>query len=74
MSRKDIKQNPIMTVADLKNLLDCFVRQRDIGNDSQIWLSSDEEGNEFLPMLRNPKLSLAFDKDTKRIIFFPSHR
>jgi hypothetical protein len=74
MSRKDSKQNQIMTVADLKNLLDCFVRQQDIENDTQIWLSSDEEGNEFLPMLRNMKLSLAIDKDTKRIIFFPSHR
>jgi len=41
---------------------------------SEIWLSCDEEGNEFLPMLKNIKFSLASDKDAERIVFFPSHR
>jgi hypothetical protein len=74
MSYETIEQNQIMTVSDLTNLLACLVKQKDIENTSQIWLSCDEEGNEFLPMLKNPKFSLAIEKDTKRIIFFPSHR
>lgn len=62
----------VMNVAELKKLLN------EIGNeisyDYQVWLSSDEEGNEFLPMLENTECCLAIDKDEKRIIFFPSHR
>ena len=61
-----------MNIAALKTLLN------DIGNevddDYQVWLSSDEEGNEYLPMFENPELCLAIDKEAKRIIFFPSHR
>jgi len=45
-----------------------------VQDDFEIWLSSDEEGNEFLPMLASPELSLAIDGDRKRVVFFPSHR
>ena len=62
----------IMTVTDLKQVLTELTREID-GN-FEIWLSCDEEGNEFLPMFRNIELSIAVDKDAKRVIFFPSHR
>lgn len=62
----------IMTVASLKKLLEEYGNE--ITGDFQVWLSSDEEGNEFLPMYRNPELSLAIDPGQKRIILFPSHR
>jgi len=62
----------IMNVADLKKLLNEIGNE--ISDDYQVWMSSDEEGNEFLPMLENTEFSLAIDKDEKRIIFFPSHR
>jgi len=65
------KQN-IMTVASLKKLLDEFGNE--IADDFQVWLSSDEEGNEYLPMFENQELCLAIDKEAKRIIFYPSHR
>ena len=65
------KQN-IMTVASLKKLLNQIGNE--IGDDYQVWLSSDEEGNEYLPMFENPELCLAIDKEAKRIIFYPSHR
>ena len=61
------KQN-VMTVALLKKLLNEF------SDGYHVWLSSDEEGNEYLPMFENPELCLAIDKEAKRIIFFPSHR
>ena len=60
-----------MTVASLKKLLNEFGNE--IEDDFQVWLSSDEEGNEYLPMFENPELCLAIDKETKKIIFFPSH-
>jgi len=65
------KQN-VMTVASLKKLLDEF--ENEIADDFQVWLSSDEEGNEYLPMFENPELCLAINKEAKRIIFYPSHR
>ena len=64
------KQN-IMTVASLKKLLNQIGNE--IGDDYQVWLSSDEEGNEYLPMFENPELCLAIDKEAKKIIFYPSH-
>jgi hypothetical protein len=62
----------IMTVTDLKQVLDEITGEID-GN-FEIWLSSDEEGNEFLPMFRNIEFSMSLDKEAKRLIFFPSHR
>ena len=62
----------IMNVAALKKLLNEIGSE--VGDDYQVWLSSDEEGNEYLPMFENPELSLAIDKDAKKIIFYPSHR
>jgi hypothetical protein len=62
----------VMTVTSLKQLLDEFSSK--IEDDFQVWLSSDEEGNEYLPMFENPELCLAIDKKAKRIIFYPSHR
>jgi hypothetical protein len=60
----------IMTVAGLKQLFKEF----EIGDSFQVWLSSDEEGNEFLPMYDDPRLCLAIEPEEKRIILFPSHR
>ena len=64
------KQN-IMTVASLKRLLNEIGNE--VSDDYHVWLSSDEEGNDYLPMFENPELCLAIDKEAKRIIFYPSH-
>ena len=64
------KQN-VMTVDALKKLLSEF--SNEISDDFQVWLSSDEEGNQFLPMYDNPRLCLAIEPEEKRIILFPSH-
>ncbi|MFC1675527.1 hypothetical protein ACFL3G_00515 [Planctomycetota bacterium] len=62
----------IMNVGSLKKFLKELASK--VGDDYQVWLSSDEEGNEYLPMFENPELCLAIDKEAKRIIFYPSHR
>ena len=64
-------EQTIMTIAGLKQLLNEFGNE--IADDFQVWLSSDEEGNQFLPMYDNPQLCLAFEPEEKRIILFPSH-
>ena len=60
-----------MKLGDLKSLLSKLISE--IGEDSEIWLSCDEEGNEFLPMAANPDLSVDFDPSTKRVVLFPTH-
>jgi hypothetical protein len=67
-----MSEQKIMTVASLKKLLNQIGNE--IGDDYHVWLSSDEEGNEYLPMFENLELCLAIDKQAKKIIFFPSHR
>ena len=62
----------IMNVVALKKLLNKIGDE--VGDDFEVWLSSDEEGNEFLPMLQDTRFSLSIDKTAKRVIFFPSHR
>ena len=64
------EEKTIMTVGRLKGLLAYFNAQ----DDFEVWLSSDEEGNDFLPMLANPKWSLAVEEEEKRVTLFPSHR
>jgi len=62
----------VMKVAGLKKLLNELGNE--VSDDYQVWLSSDEEGNEFMPMLESTEFCLAVEKNEKRIIFFPSHR
>ena len=66
------ENDSIMKIADLKQLLSEVAKES--GDDFQVWLSSDEEGNEILPMLKKVEFSLCVDKERKRIIFFPAHR
>jgi hypothetical protein len=68
---KDLKNKAkVMTVGALKKFLAKFKIQ----NDFEIWLSSDEEGNEILPMPANSKWCIATDRGAKKVTFFPSHR
>jgi hypothetical protein len=60
-----------MKLGDLRLLLSKLASE--IGEDSEIWLSCDEEGNEFLPMSANPDLSVAFDNLCKRVVLFPTN-
>ena len=60
-----------MKLRNLRRILSDIANE--IGDDLEVWLSSDEEGNEFLPMPANEELSIGIDRDTMRIIFFPSH-
>ena len=64
-------QHNIMTIGSLKKLLDKLGNE--LSDDYQIWLSSDEEGNQFLPVYENPQLCLGVEKEEKKIILFPSH-
>jgi len=70
MSKESEYKTNIMTAVSLLDAL----AESGVQDDFEIWLSSDEEGNEFLPMPANPELSLAIDASNKRVVLFPSHR
>ena len=70
MSKDSLNKNQVMTVGALKGLLTEF----EVHDDFQVWLSSDEEGNDYLPMLSKPEYSVAIDRRAKKVTFFPSHR
>ena len=72
MQNEKINKSRNMKLDTLKLLLSELASE--IGEDSEIWLSSDEEGNEFLPMSANSDLSVACDAASKRVILFPMHR
>ena len=72
MSEENNDNNKAMTVVHLQQVL--AVLTREAGSDFEVWLSCDEEGNEFLPMLKNQQFSLGVDKEQKRVVFYPSHR
>jgi len=72
MTQKKPEQTKTMTIASLKQLLTAVGKE--VEGDFEVWLSSDEEGNEFLPLSQDPKLCLMLDSDERRIIFFPLHR
>jgi len=71
----DTHPNPLysnMKLGSLRRILSELANE--IGDNSEVWLSCDEEGNEILPMPENEKLSIGIDKENMRIVFFPSHR
>jgi hypothetical protein len=70
MSQESEYKTNIMTAVSLLDAL----AESGVQDDFEIWLSCDEEGNEFLPMPANPELSLAIDASNKRVMLFPSHR
>ena len=61
----------IMKITDLKSLLGDL--EEGLDGSFEVWLSSDEEGNEILPMPQKPELSLSVEAEQNRVIFFPAH-
>ena len=61
----------IMKITDLKSLLSNL--EEGLDGSFEVWLSSDEEGNEILPMPQKPELSLSVEAEQNRVIFFPAH-
>lgn len=63
-----------MTVKDLKAILARLKKQGQITDNTEIWLSSDEEGNSFSPMALDPSCSIGAEpNDTSKLILYPTN-
>jgi len=65
-----MSEQNVMTIASLKKLLGQLGNE--LGDDYQILLSLDEEGNQFLPMYNNPQLCLGIEKEEKKMVIIAS--
>lgn len=64
----------ILTVKDLRNFLTMFQAQGQITDDTEIWLSSDEEGNDFGPLVqcsRNGEVQMGCEPDKSKLTLYP---
>jgi len=71
----------ILTVAGLKKILADWEKDKQINSKTKIWLSSDEEGNSFSPVVLIPSKKegeamtqhmINASADKSQIIFYPS--
>ncbi len=63
-----------LTVGDLKKLLNQFKKEETLTDDTEVWLSSDEEGNSYSPLMRfqDGSFNVGLEKDGSRITLYPS--
>ncbi len=58
------------TVRELMQFLYTLYKQEKIQGDFEVWLSSDEEGNSFSPLLNKAEISIGIED--RKIVFYPS--
>lgn len=58
------------TVRELMQFLYTLYKQAKIQGDFEVWLSSDEEGNSFSPLLDRPEINIGIEG--RKIVFYPS--
>ena len=61
----------VLRVKELVALLREFLRQGLVHANFEVWLSSDEEGNSFSPLLDHPEVSVGVEGN--KLIFYPAH-
>ena len=63
-----------LTVKDLKKLLNAFKKESKITDATEVWLSSDEEGNSYSPLMQfeNGMFNVGIEEDGSRIMLYPS--
>lgn len=62
-----------MKVKDLRVMLDKFVQQGLATEESEVWLSSDEEGNEYGPLIQmaDGQYNAGVEKDKSMVTLYP---
>jgi hypothetical protein len=62
----------IVTVGEFKKALNGFIKQGEITNKTKIYMSTDEEGNEFHPFVTHDgAYNIDIDKEADTITLYP---
>lgn len=62
-----------LKVKDLRKMLDLFVKEGFATENSEIWLSSDEEGNSYSPLIQmGERFNVGTEEDKSKVTFYPS--
>jgi|GEM_PF-2337257 len=64
-----------VTVGDLKMLLTLFKEVDKVTDDTEVWLSRDEEGNGYSPLMRfnDGTFNVEVEDDKSKITLYPTH-
>ena len=61
-----------LKVKDLKAMLREFKKQDMITDDTEVWLSSDEEGNDYSPLVKiDQQFNVGVEEDKSKVTFYP---
>ena len=63
-----------LTAKELKNLINRMIKSGQIRENTEVWLSSDEEGNDFGPLVKfkdNGEYNVGVEKDKSRLTLYP---
>ena len=62
-----------MTVNDLISMLKNALHDGSITDNTEVWLSSDEEGNSYSPLVRlnDGTFNIGFERKRDKITFYP---
>ena len=69
------KEETVITLSRLRDILNDFEKVTgDIDADTEIWLSSDEEGNRHSPLMifKGNRINIGLESDKSRVTFYPS--
>lgn len=63
-----------LTIADLKKLLNQFKKEGKVNDNTEVWLSSDEEGNSYSPLMRfkDGSFNVGLEQDGSKVTLYPS--
>lgn len=62
-----------ITVGHLERLLAEFKKRGQINAKTEVWLSSDEEGNSFSPLIQiGDEVQIGTEPDASKITFYPT--
>jgi len=62
-----------LTVRGFIQVLESLKRQGQVTDSTEIWVSSDEEGNSFSPVIRvGDELNIGTEEDKSKLTIYPS--
>lgn len=66
-------KNTVITVGQFKNLLKQFAREGKVTDATELWVSSDEEGNSYSPVIQSgDTVNIGTETNASKLTLYPS--